>query len=170
MFQIPELLGWWALPLGAEVVLLVLLAVVLVAQGAKHGWFYSFRKCGQKGSTPEWFPELHWTDRRMMWAMYALLSLAGCDVVRVLLAQSVARPGFQALIGLGATGKPFEEQATYRERHLLGGTWQTIEKGFIGRERLWLAAVNAVLLVGYAPFARWALSALSLDALLRILS
>lgn len=47
----------------------MLLAVVLVAQGAKHGWFYSFRKCGQKGSTPDWFPELHWTDRRMMWAI-----------------------------------------------------------------------------------------------------
>jgi len=172
MFSIPEIAGWWILPLGAEAFLLALEAVVTAAQGMKHGWFYA-HKGDAHDDVPEWFLdrfELHYVDRRLMWVMYALLIAAGCDVVRVLLAQSVARPVFQGFINVGA-GKSFisEEKSTYGEK--VAGEWRRVAKSrWRGKWRVPKAALALLTLVLYAPLARLLLEALSLESVLAFLS
>lgn len=192
MLQLPDLLTLWHLPLGAEIAALALLMAYLVGQGAKHGYHYAktdllsrtahvLTGCtfGGDGDLPwarrkaarnqtkrqRWMLsnlELHFTDRRLEGTLYVLLAVMGCDLVRILCAQTLARPVFQGLINWGA-GLPFvnpDESGSYGVRR--GGEWYRIRKfPGTGYWRLVKAALGALGLF-YEPVLRFLWNLISL--------
>lgn len=150
---------WYSQPVGAETILLVLLALLIVLSASKHAYHYAFKrrayiKPDMKRLDPDARVdfvlnhfELHRTQRWYEFLLFGMLILAGCDPFRVLGAQFIARVPFQGLINW-SVGKPFvdkDEPKTYTVTKP-DGSKEVVNKFFPGRRSLLKPVFGAALI------------------------
>jgi hypothetical protein len=101
LFYLP-MLQLHDIPAGREALLLGMGALLIIIQGWKHGLYYARLDNGLRRQAHPFFRHpfsgIHEADWLFAKLLYALLFLAGCDLIRIIAMQMVAHAPFQILI------------------------------------------------------------------------